>query len=73
MVVGVIDQPGFDGTEWIAEAPNALPITSISTLRRSAWGRGASGSRRGSKPKRIARSIGMDYATLCEEILASAT
>jgi eukaryotic-like serine/threonine-protein kinase len=33
--VGVVDQPVFRGDAWIAPAPNALPVTDISALRRT--------------------------------------
>ncbi|MBX3158979.1 MAG: serine/threonine protein kinase [Deltaproteobacteria bacterium] len=33
--VGVVDSPEFDGTAWVAPAPNALPVTNITKLRRT--------------------------------------
>ncbi len=34
-LVGVLEQPAFDGTAWVARAPNRVPATNISALRRS--------------------------------------
>ncbi|HEU0034877.1 MAG TPA: serine/threonine-protein kinase [Kofleriaceae bacterium] len=33
--VGVVGDPAFDGTAWIADAPNTLPVTDISALRKT--------------------------------------
>ncbi|MEO8701289.1 MAG: serine/threonine-protein kinase [Kofleriaceae bacterium] len=33
--VGVVDEPAFDGSAWISETPNTLPVTDISALRKS--------------------------------------
>ncbi len=33
--IGVVEEPAFNGNAWIAEAPNALPVTDISALRKS--------------------------------------
>jgi serine/threonine protein kinase len=33
--VGVVEQPAFDGTAWIASEPNSLPVTDITSLRKS--------------------------------------
>jgi eukaryotic-like serine/threonine-protein kinase len=33
--VGVVREPAFDGSAWISEEPNDLPITDISALRKS--------------------------------------
>jgi serine/threonine protein kinase len=33
--VGVVDNPTFDGAAWIAKAPNALPVTDITPLRKT--------------------------------------
>ena len=31
--LGVVEQPAFSGTAWIAKQPNRLPVTNITTLR----------------------------------------
>jgi serine/threonine protein kinase len=33
--VGLVDAPTHDGTAWIARAPNAMPVTDISALRKT--------------------------------------
>ena len=33
--LGIVDGPEFDGTAWISEAPNALPVTDITALRKT--------------------------------------
>src|SRR5688572_2074990 len=34
-LLGIVDQPKFDGSAWISKTPNTTPVTNISSLRRT--------------------------------------
>ena len=59
--VGLVDSPTFDGSAWIANEPNALPVTDISSLRKSIQfesGKGMSQDRGTLGPVEIGVSVG---------------